>query len=112
MVVGLRIEARNRISKWRCKIRQCCLDKNKFAFCYQCDEFPCKILVEFQKYRLEDKRYYHRAKSIGKLEQIKEIGIDWWLKQQQEMWRCPKCGGRMMFYEFRCVDCDYRFEVA
>ena len=111
---GCRLEDRSqrRLSKWRCKIRQCCMEKNKFGFCYQCDDFPCKIFLDFQKYRLEDKRHYHRARSIINLEQINELGIDSWLKQQQEMWKCPRCGGRMVFYEFRCVDCDYRFEIV
>lgn len=110
---GCRPEDRSqkRISKWRCKIRQCCLDKNKFAFCYQCDDFPCQILVKFQKYHLGDKRSYHRAKSIGNLKQISELGINSWLKQQQEIWRCPECNGRLVFYEFRCVDCDYRLGI-
>jgi len=111
---GCRSEDRSqkRQSKWRCKIRQCCMEKNKLAFCYQCDDFPCKVLVEFQRYGLGDKRRQHRADSIGNLKQIKGLGIDSWLKQQQETWKCPRCGGNMVFYEFRCVDCDYRFEIT
>ena len=111
---GCRPEDRSqkRINKWRCKIRKCCLEKNKFAFCYQCDDFPCKILVEFQKYRLEDKKRQHRAESIGNLKRIEELGIDSRLKQQQGMWKCPKCSGRVVFYEFRCVDCNYRLGIA
>jgi len=111
---GCRPEDRSqkRTSKWRCKIRQCCLEENKLSFCSQCDDFPCKILTEFQKYGLGDKRRQHRAESVENLKQIKELGIDSWLKRQQEIWKCPKCGGGMVFYEFRCVDCDYRFEIA
>ncbi len=30
-----------------CKILTCCVDEKNYEFCYQCDDFPCKLLVEW-----------------------------------------------------------------
>ena len=37
-----------------CWILQCCVDDKKLLYCSECDEFPCKRLVEWSK---ENKHY-------------------------------------------------------
>ncbi len=107
---GCRSEDRTqkRISKWQCKIRQCCFNKNKFDFCYQCKDFPCKLLTRIQKSHLGDRRYEYRVEIIDNLLRIKKIGKEKWLKEQEGKWCCPKCGGTIVFYLYECLKCGHK----
>lgn len=58
-----------------CKIRTCAQGKG-LDVCAYCEEFPCKLLTDFSK------MYPFILKNN---ERIKEIGIDAWLKEQDEL---------------------------
>ncbi len=101
-------KTQKRISKWHCKIRQCCFDRNKIDFCCQCNDFPCKILIRLQKSHLGDRRYEYRREIIDNLLRIKKIGKEKWLKEQERKWDCPKCGGTIIFYLYECLKCGHK----
>ncbi|MCP4762287.1 MAG: DUF3795 domain-containing protein [archaeon] len=90
-----------RTSKWSCKIRNCCFEK-EFHNCAECDEFPCKIR------RRLDKTYISRYKInlVGRLRRLNEIGIQKWTQEQIQLYKCKYCGGIISPYSFICFQCD------
>ena len=55
---------------WKeCPVRKCCIERN-VDFCFECSEFPCKILEEFSPH------------VVDRLREIKELGIENWIKRQ------------------------------
>ena len=94
--------------KWGYKIRVCCLNTKRFQFCNQCDEFPCKVYrKKLSDSHPGDKRFAYRHELFDSLARLKEVGIERWLKEQEEKWRCPQCGGVVSFYKYTCAKCGY-----
>ena len=52
-----------------CPVRKCRIDR-KVDFCFECSEFPCKILEESS------------PRAVDRLMEIKELGIENWIKRQ------------------------------
>ena len=76
--------------------------KGLVRFCFECGDFPCKRLKAL------DKRYrekYHMS-MIHNLESIKEQGMAGFLKNQEEKWRCPDCGGTICCHNGLCFSCS------
>ena len=44
--------------------------RRRVDFCFECSEFPCKILEEFSPH------------VVDRLREIKELGIENWIKRQ------------------------------
>ena len=49
-----------------CKILVCCVDEKNYEFCYQCDDFPCRLLTE----RVNQHKSYSQA--LDRLKDMKE----------------------------------------
>jgi hypothetical protein len=102
---GLKIACEGcRIRNKNCAfIRKDCppLRKGTIRFCYECDRMPCDKLKKIDA--LYTKRY--GTSFVGNLERMESIGVDAWLDEQREKWRCPACGGRLCIHDAKCVDC-------
>ncbi len=59
-----------------CSFRICAKSKG-LEICAECDEYPCQPLREFYS--------GHYAKLAGNNERIREIGLEAWLEEQQEL---------------------------
>lgn len=58
-----------------CPVRKCCVAKG-IDFCFQCEEFPCKLLSEHELFgELFGEKYVRR------LREIKEEGLESWIKR-------------------------------
>ena len=70
----------------KCGIRKCIdFKKNKFEYCYQCDEFPCARIKRLdQRYRTK-----YGMSMIENLEHIKINGIREFIKREEKRWKCP-----------------------
>jgi len=71
-------------------------------FCHECEDFPCKRLKTL------DKRYstkYHLS-MIENLKNIKENGIEHFLREEDVKWRCPGCGGTVCCHNGLCMNCQ------
>lgn len=78
------------------------LTKNEIEYCYQCNDFPCKQLQ-----KLDDKyRERFDMSTIDNLEYIKENGMKKFLQEQEEKYKCPKCGGVTCVHNGKCYCCD------
>jgi len=78
------------------------LSKKEVEYCFECEDFPCENLEKL------DKRYQEKydMSMIKNLEFIKENGINLFLKQQEEKYKCPYCGGVICVHNKKCYNCE------
>lgn len=78
------------------------LRKGFVRFCYECKDFPCKLLKNLDKrYRLK----YHMS-MFENLMVIKEVGIEYFLEKEQLKWSCPDCGETICCHNGLCLNCN------
>jgi len=97
---GCRIDVSSKpVTRADCKIKNCALNS---VFCYDCGEYPCKRLKHL------DKRYRTKygMSMIENLDKIKRFGMDQFLENEQEKWRCPVCGGVICVHKGFCLNCE------
>ncbi|MFX0027585.1 MAG: DUF3795 domain-containing protein [Candidatus Hermodarchaeota archaeon] len=63
-----------------CSIITCCVKKNKFETCAECNEFPCEKLKDWDK---ADSFICHQV-SLTNLHSIKNGGIEEFMEQQEK----------------------------
>jgi hypothetical protein len=83
--------------------RECNLiGKETLRFCYECANFPCRIIKTL------DKRYrtFYHMSMIENLEFIKEHGIEKLLKKEEAKWQCSECGGVICCHNGLCYKCN------
>jgi hypothetical protein len=87
-----------------CRIFSC--DQGRKRFCYECAEYPCKLI------RHLDKRYRTKygTSMMENFKAIREHGIRNFLKAERERWTCKECGGVIDVHHRRCSVCgrEYR----
>ena len=93
-------------TRWTCKIKTCeKFAEGKFKYCFKCDSFPCSRLNHL------DKRY--RAKygmsMIDNLNNIKNLGVRQFIRNEIERWICPECGGMICVHKPACIYCNYEW---
>ncbi len=101
-----------RVSKWSCKIRGCCYEAMNLDYCIYCAEFPCKKMTDkLLASHVGDPRFAYRHEVISIFPKLLQLGEERYHQYQKNRWICPSCAGRVLFYEYRCVDCG-RDEIA
>lgn len=83
-----------------CDIKKCAESK-EVEFCYQCEEYPCTLLVEFR-----NDEHPHHSVVLKNQEIIKEKGVQKWLEEQEKRWTCPECGTQFAWYDTVCKKCQ------
>jgi hypothetical protein len=78
------------------------LSKGELTFCFECDSFPCERLKTI------DNRYRsrYRMSMIENLNLIKENGMEKFLENQEETWKCQNCGEVISCHNGLCFKCD------
>jgi hypothetical protein len=95
-----------RKSKWACKIRSCCYEEMGLSFCGNCAEFPCtRVNNKLIRSHPGEAKFKYRHEIAENTAGLIDMGPDAYLAYQKERWACPICGGRVVFYEYRCVTC-------
>ena len=109
------------IPKERCKVSHCqgCIPRGKTCYvkrgcqkllkhqishCSQCPQMPCAHLARL------DKRYRERygMSMVENLKMLKAVGMDAFLKAQEERHKCPDCGGLVCVHDGKCYVCGYK----
>ena len=80
------------------------LRKKEIEFCFECKDFPCANLKKLDQRHSRDDNIC----MIDNLRKIKTIGVIKWLKEQEDKWRCQKCGGNICVIDKDCYDCGYK----
>lgn len=83
--------------------QNCAIQKseNKKVFCFECAEYLCKRLKAL------DKRYrtkYHMS-MLENLASIQTKGLEEFARQQDERYRCSKCGKLRTVHQDYCLYC-------
>jgi hypothetical protein len=100
---GCRLFNANRpITIAKCRIKNCAtFQTGKSKYCFECDEFACGNLKHL------DKRYrtrYHMS-MIENLENIRELGILRFVRNEKVRWACTECGGTICVHRGYCYNC-------
>ena len=78
------------------------LGQGLVRYCFECEAYPCRMLKNL------DKRYrtkYHMS-MIENLNHIRDHGLESFLKQEEEKWACPECGGMICCHNGLCLHCN------
>ena len=84
----------------QCEIRQCPGDKPGINRCSDCPDFPCSLVTEFNNDGVR-----HHAEVMENIRRQREIGVDEWLQEEYERWRCQFCGVSLEWYAKTCYRC-------
>jgi len=82
-----------------CGFRDCTKEKG-ITTCAECCDMPCQWVIDFKGDGMP-----HHSEVVTNLERQREIGIDAWLAEQEEKWRCGQCGSPLSWYDAKCPDC-------
>jgi len=86
-----------------CPIRDCVKSKG-FESCYQCDDFPCKLIDKFPI--PVGKKVILRA-----IPRWKELGTEKWVEEEEKRYHCPECGNPLFRGAKRCNKCKIAVDV-
>ncbi len=84
-----------------CNIRLHALETQDNSRCSHCNELPCNRIMGL----INMGNYFHRNEYLPNLKKIREMGVEEWVKYEEERWRCPKCGLPMSWYDAECIGC-------
>jgi len=85
-----------------CKIVNCdLLAETKSGFCYDCEKYPCTRLKNL------DKRYRtnYGMSMIENLAYIKDYGLNKFLRNEEDKWKCKVCGAGLSVHRDFCLNC-------
>lgn len=76
--------------------------KGEIQFCFECKCYPCDVLTGL------DNRYRQRfdMSMIDNLNEIKNKGINHFIKNQHKKYKCSKCGNLISVHSKKCFNCD------
>jgi len=84
-----------------CAIRSCA-QKRDLESCASCPDRPCSELAQFSS------TLPHHAVVLHNLRQLRDMGMEEWIKFQEEVWACPRCGYSYSFYQDCCPSCGVK----
>ena len=92
----------------QCSIVLCRKRKdNRYRYCDECPDYPCKDVLE------KENRYsskYPLYESPGKnLREIRELGMDKFLKNERRQWTCKDCGSVICVHTGICSGCGKQY---
>ena len=77
------------------------IGEGKYRYCHECPDFPCprlkRLVIRYQKYNLN---------MIENLTFIRDRGMEAFLLQEEEKWKCPECGGAICCHNGICFSCQ------
>lgn len=89
----------------KCRIKECVQNK-KLIYCYECPDFPCKLIKNIEK--SYNSRY--STSLIQNSLMVKEKGMVVFLNEQKNKFTCFQCGGVISLHDFECSECHLKFK--
>jgi hypothetical protein len=86
----------------RCTGRNHAAKTGAAAFCFTCDQYPCRVL------RQVDRRYRENfgMSFLENLESIRAKGLPAFLAEQSRRHACPRCGELRSVHNGKCFRCE------
>lgn len=85
----------------KCKIKDCVKEKS-LTYCFECSEFPCKLIKNLEK--SYNQRY--QASLIENSLFVREYGLERFMEQQKLKYTCPICDGIISIHDKECSECQ------
>lgn len=85
----------------KCRIKDC-ISKKTLSFCFECSEYPCKLVKNLEK--SYNKRY--QVSLIENCRYVQAYGLENFMEQQKEKYICPQCGGIISIHDGECSECQ------
>ncbi len=82
-----------------------CVQEHGVTRCFECPEFPCARLEDFTQTHIVNGIKHHEL-VIENLREMRDKGIEQWLRRMDHETRCPTCERRLMWFETSCPLCD------
>jgi hypothetical protein len=77
-------------------------NREKIQYCFECQDFPCDELKKIDK----DYSGKYEASLIENFSYIKNRGMKEFLKNEEEKYKCPTCGGVTCVHTKKCYTCN------
>ena len=84
-----------------CELRACARER-RVEHCIDCGDYPCAL---YQGFRKAGSLLPHMAACAANLEVIRTAGVERWIADQAERWRCPECRAPFAWYADACGSC-------
>lgn len=97
---GCRSGRLNYFCKTSCVMASCAKTRG-IDFCSQCENYPCRELIDFQKIKP------HRIELFESLDYAKEHGLEEWWDHMRTRYTCPECRTLNSAYDFACRKCGH-----
>ncbi|MDP2859200.1 MAG: DUF3795 domain-containing protein [Bacillota bacterium] len=97
--MGCKSDLLARGCKEKCRMRPCAVSRGLDS-CGDCAEFPCAILLAFER----DGVAHHNA-VVRNLNLLRRADKEAWLEAQRTRWSCAKCGEKLSWKQETCVRC-------
>ncbi len=87
-----------------CKIKTCeTFVKSKLDYCFECDQFPCAVLLHLNKrYRTK-----YSTSPVANLLAIHKRGMSKLLRNEAKKWTCRQCSGLLCMHDPFCPACGH-----
>jgi hypothetical protein len=83
-----------------CKIKDCAKERG-VDFCFDCADFPCKIIKRMDK----SYRQRYQVSLIENATLIKSNGAEAFLLAEKAKWSCAHCDGVVSLHDQICSEC-------
>ena len=98
---GCMVESKGKPEHCRkCKIKDCVQSKG-ITYCYECSDFPCKLIKNLEK--SYNKRY--RESLIENSRIVMQKGIPHLMEAHIQKYACPECGSIISLHDKVCTEC-------
>ena len=103
-------ESKKAKSRENCKLKNC--EKHEGTesiFCIDCgDTFPCKRMKHLEK------RYTTKydVSPIENMRMIKDEGMNAFLQNEEEKWKCAHCGAVLSMHRDICIECGETYRES
>jgi len=85
----------------KCKIKDC-VRKKGITYCFECSQFPCKLIKNLEK-------SYNQRYNTSLIENslfVKNHNLAAFMKKQRQEYTCKKCGGVYSIHDKICTECS------
>lgn len=90
----------------KCEIKDCIGKKSRF-YCFECPEYPCKLIKNLEKsYNIR-----YRASLMENSCFVKTHGLEYFMEQQKAKYTCSRCGGIISIHDKKCSECREKIET-
>ncbi len=81
-----------------------CAKEHGIERCSECEDFPCDRLQKFKDCHVVNGISHHEF-ILEYVRDQREMGVEAWVKKQEELHTCPTCGTMTVWCEKYCRKC-------